>query len=308
MKVIKMAGRDDVATVYIACDDKNRFIEFAQSLTPSLPREKKWVFLISTLYGCPLNCRFCDAGGNFKGKLSKDDILFQIKWLLDRFSADKFKCEKLKIQFARVGEPSLNDDVILALYEIKSLCFNHNLYPSLSTVGLRNRENFYNELLYLKKRLYKNTFQLQFSIHTTDMSIRDSIIGGNKMDFYEIAEYSKKFYDKDGRKITLNFIYSPQFSVSVDIINKYFDKDIFLIKVTPVNPTLNAVVNNIYKNFDYDDNAWFKKLEKDGYEVVISIGELEENKIGSNCGQYISTYLSKRTKNLNSYTYELCDI
>jgi len=30
-----------------------------------------------------------------------------------------------------------------------------------------------------------------------------------------------------------------------------------------------------------------KQLRGTGYEVIVSVGELEENKIGSNCGQYL---------------------
>ena len=35
-----------------------------------------------------------------------------------------------------------------------------------------------------------------------------------------------------------------------------------------------------------------RSIEKFGFETIISIGELEENRIGSNCGQYISRYLN----------------
>ncbi|GAH48580.1 unnamed protein product, partial [marine sediment metagenome] len=28
-----------------------------------------------------------------------------------------------------------------------------------------------------------------------------------------------------------------------------------------------------------------------GFEVILSIGEMEENRIGSNCGQYVTKYL-----------------
>ncbi|MEF3280452.1 MAG: radical SAM protein [Elusimicrobiota bacterium] len=305
MKVVAKAGRDDIATVYIAKHQSYGYLEFAQSLTPPLSRKEKWVILVSSLYGCPLNCVFCDAGGNFKGLVSKEDIFFQINYILKEFKSENFCCKKLKIQFARMGEPSFNDNVLLALNEMKSKIRGHKIYPSLSTVGPANREKFFTELLYLKKKLYKKTFQLQFSIHTTDKTVRDEIIKGKKMDFGEISEYARDFFDEDGKKITLNFIYSEKLPVSIDVIKKYFDREIFLIKVTPVNPTLNAINNNLYSPFSYDSKSWFNKLRSYGYDVIVSVGEYEENKIGSNCGQYITNYLNSHKNISPSYTYRI---
>ena len=42
-------------------------------------------------------------------------------------------------------------------------------------------------------------------------------------------------------------------------------------------------------------------LRDAGYEVLLSIGELEENRIGSNCGQYIQAHLEARKKLKNGY-------
>ncbi len=40
-----------------------------------------------------------------------------------------------------------------------------------------------------------------------------------------------------------------------------------------------------------------------GYEVIVSIGEVEENEIGSNCGQYVLQYLSTQQTIRDGYTY-----
>jgi len=37
----------------------------------------------------------------------------------------------------------------------------------------------------------------------------------------------------------------------------------------------------------------------------VAIGEVEENQIGSNCGQYLLKYLDERTPVVNGYTYPL---
>lgn len=135
MKVVAKTKDSSIATVYVAENDNGRIIEFAQSLQPPYPREKKWVFLISTLYGCPVECSFCDAGGNYYGRVELKEIFFQIDYLLKEYNADTFNCEKLKIQFARVGEPSYNYAVIDVLNELVFKIKNHKLYPSISTVA-----------------------------------------------------------------------------------------------------------------------------------------------------------------------------
>ena len=46
-------------------------------------------------------------------------------------------------------------------------------------------------------------------------------------------------------------------------------------------------------------------LREVGYEVILSIGELEENNIGSNCGQYITNYLREKKSIKSGYTYPI---
>ena len=108
MKVIECHGTDEVAKVYLAKNDKGNYIEFVESVQPPIPREEKWVLIISTLYGCPVDCKFCDAGGGYKGKVSYEEMLFQIDTLVEsRYSDKKIPVKKFKIQFARMGEPPL---------------------------------------------------------------------------------------------------------------------------------------------------------------------------------------------------------
>ena len=52
MEIIGYAGREDLAVVYIGRTKEGKLLEFVESLQPPLPREKKWVLIVSTLYGC----------------------------------------------------------------------------------------------------------------------------------------------------------------------------------------------------------------------------------------------------------------
>ncbi|MBU4445000.1 MAG: radical SAM protein [Candidatus Marinimicrobia bacterium] len=307
MKVLAKAGREDIAVVYIAEMRGGKFVEFVESLQPPLPREKKWVLIISTLYGCPVGCRFCDAGVDYQGKLSKDEIISQIDYLVTkRFPNRKVPVEKFKIQFARMGEPSFNQSVLDVLDSLPDFYDTSRLMPCISTIAPRRVDRFFERLLEIKKMHYKYRFQLQFSIHTTDEELRDWLIPVQKWDFEKIAEYGETFYDKDGRKITLNFSLADKMSIDLDVLLKHFSPDIFLIKITPVNPTYQANKNGLSSTLTSKKwNKMVDTLRSSGYEVILSVGELEENYIGSNCGQYVTTYQREKKIIEDAYTYEL---
>ena len=51
MRIIAKTGKENIAMVYIAEMDNGKLIEFVESVQPPIPREKKWVLIVSTLYG-----------------------------------------------------------------------------------------------------------------------------------------------------------------------------------------------------------------------------------------------------------------
>ena len=86
MRVIKKTSDSSLATVYIAESASGQWVEFVESTQPPLTRDEKWVLVISTLFGCPVDCKFCDAGGSYKGKLSYEELLFRsITWFGNAF-------------------------------------------------------------------------------------------------------------------------------------------------------------------------------------------------------------------------------
>jgi len=306
MKIIAKTGKENIAMVYIAETEDGKLIEFVESVQPPIPREKKWVLTLSTLYGCPVGCRFCDAGNYYEGKLSKNDIRSQIDYLIaSRFPDREVPVPKFKIQFARMGEPSFNHNVLNVLQELPELYHAPGLIPSLSTIAPNGSDRFFERLLEIKQKIYKERFQLQFSIHTTDIKKRDWLIPTKKWDFEKIAEYGETFYREGDRKITLNFALADGILVDPDVLLRHFNPDKFLIKITPVNPTYQASENKIssYILPDEEDYEIIKALREVGYEVILSIGELAENHIGSNCGQHVTNYLKEKDKIKGGYTY-----
>lgn len=308
MKILAKAGRDDLATVYIAENNRGSRIEFVESVQPPVPRDKKWVLIVSSLFGCPVKCRFCDAGGCYSGKLSEEDLFFQIDYMIkNRFQDEKISVERLKIQFARMGEPAYNNAVLDVLKKLPQKYNIPIIMPSVSTIAPSGRESFFDELIDIKNKLYFGKFQMQFSLHTTDQPHRDWLIPVKKWDFPEIAAFGDRFFVKGDRKITLNFALAENNPIDTEVLRNYFDPEKFLIKITPLNPTGTAKENGLESYIRPERHSYpvLNELESAGYDYILSIGEWEENKIGSNCGQYITNFLEKETELEEGYTYTL---
>jgi 23S rRNA (adenine2503-C2)-methyltransferase len=296
INVLEEFGSEDLAKVYVASvrDNKDYLVEFVESIQPPIPREKKWVLIVSTLYGCPVGCKMCDAGGEYKGKLTADEIIAEIDYMVrKRFPDGNIPIPKFKIQFARMGDPALNNNVLDVLRQLPDLYNAPGLLPSLSTVAPKNSEIFLEELLKIKNQHYNNgNFQLQFSVHTTDNKKRDELIPIPKMNFQEIADFGNRFVCNNDQKVTLNFAMSKGYPVDVFTVRKYFDPSKFIIKLTPINPTEQAMCNELISEIDaYNPNSAdkiVKDFKNQEFDVILSIGEVEENKIGSNCGQYVT--------------------
>jgi 23S rRNA (adenine2503-C2)-methyltransferase len=170
--------------------------------------------------------------------------------------------------------------------------------PSISSVAPSGCDAFFEGLRDIKSRLYPGgRFQLQFSIHTTDEALRDRLIPVKKWGLDRIGSYGAGFREPGDRKITLNFALARGTPIDPDVLARWFDPGDFLVKITPINPTHRAVTNGIVSHVDPGrDEARLEidRLRDAGYEVLLSIGELEENRIGSNCGQYIQAHLDAK--------------
>lgn len=313
MKVIASTGREDVAMVYVIDMGENRLIECVESIQPPLPREEKWVLLVSTMFGCPIGCSMCDAGGHYQGKPTKEQILEQVDFLVrNRYPDGVIPARQFKIQFARMGEPTLNPHVLEVLAELPDIYQAPGLMPSISTVAPKGCDDFLERLLEIKFDRYPNGhFQFQFSIHTTDEALRDKIIPVKKWSFAQMRAYGERFYSPGDRKITLNFALAQDMPVDPQVLLEYFDPEKFLIKITPLNPTYKALESNLSTYIDphlaEDGYKVVDRLEEAGYQVIVSIGEVEENLIGSNCGQYIKRHLAATQPITDGYTYSIQD-
>ncbi len=184
------------------------------------------------------------------------------------------------------------------------------LIPSFSTVAPHGTDEFFERLTEIKNRVYPaGNFQFQFSIHTTDQNLRNELIPVKKWNFQEMAAFGDKFYQPGDRKITLNFALAKQSPIQSDVLLSYFDPDRYLIKITPLNPTYQAEATGLKTYIDPDSEKEnypiFDELREAGYRVILSIGDKEENRIGSNCGQYVQKHLMAQSELSAGYTYQV---
>jgi len=311
MKVIGSAGKEGVAVVYLADFGEGRYAEFVDAYQPGIRPGSKWVVLVSTMFGCPVGCRMCDAGGLFRGNAGVEDIFAQVDYMVrGRYPDGRIPHAQFKIQFARMGEPSLNPAVLDVLEAFPGRYQAPGFMPSLSTIAPLDSGSFFRRLLKIKKDRYRGgRFQFQFSIHTTDLALRDRFMPIPKWDFGRMAAYGDEFFEPGDRKISLNFALAHGMPVDPDVLLAYFHPDRFLLKITPLNPTYQAERHGLSSYIDpYREDERYgivEALESAGYQVLVSIGEPEENRIGSNCGQYLRKHLEAQDHLDSGYRYDL---
>lgn len=294
LQILYERSDPELASVFVAQLPDGARIEMVESVQPPIPWTQKWVNIISVSRGCPVHCPFCDAGRErYKGPTTAEEMLAQIDFLVRRrFPDGVVPIPKWKIQFARMGDPALNRDVIRVIELVPERFHAFGFFPSISTIAPASCDVFFEELLQIKRRLqFGKRFQLQFSLHTTSFDVRRKLIPVRTWTFAEMGEYGRVWFEPGDRKITLNFALQAGVPFEPQKLLPYFSPELFLIKVTPVNPTASSLLYDIRSAFDPcqpESTAWIREAcVQTGYECIISIGEFAENEIGSNCGMYI---------------------
>jgi 23S rRNA (adenine2503-C2)-methyltransferase len=302
MEIVEHKGNPELAEIYVARlrPSPLSLVEFVDAVDPRYPREEKWVVTVSTQFGCPVQCLFCDSGGFFDGNLTADEMLAEIDHVVRRRAPDgRISSPKFKIHFARMGEPALNPAMLEVLERLPGIYDAPGLIPCIPTVAPRAAAGFFESLLDVKRRLYRGgRFQLQFSINTTDAELRDRLMPVRKWSLDEVAAYARRWYEPGDRKVVLNFALSPDNPVDPGIVASIFDPACTMVKLTPINPTDMAVKNGFgtVLSAERPDAAdgLVARLRDHGFDCVVSIGQAEEIEIGSNCGQAATRILRGR--------------
>ena len=107
-----------------------------------------------------------------------------------------------------------------------------------------------------------------------------------------MAAYGERFRTHGDRKVTLNFAPVKGLALDASALAVHFSPERFLVKLTPINPTFAARGARFEGLIDPEDPSSCREIaerfRRCGYETLVSIGELAENEIGSNCGMYVT--------------------
>lgn len=267
--------------------------------TEIMPLECKWVITISTQYGCSMNCKFCDVPKVGAGRnATLEDLRMQVQSAMSLHPGVE-RTDRLNLHYARMGEPSWNNNVLehaaLYLKEDVSVKLGDSLiHPVVSTMLPKSNKNlvpFLQEWCRIKNEAYKGDAGLQFSINSTDDAQRDWLFSGNSLSLVEIGEIGNDLPMPLGRKYALNFAVANNTIIDGEVLRKYFDPEKFMCKITPIHETQTSGENSITTSDGYDCYYPYKQaedsLKKAGFDVLVFIPSKDEDESRITCGNAI---------------------
>ena len=139
--------------------------------------------------------------------------------------------------------------------------------------------------------MYDGHAALHVSVHTTDESLRRQLFGDLSMSLEEIAEAAASLPAPRGGKYALNFAVTRDSVIDAKAIDRLFDKEKFLVRMTPVHRTFNAVDNGFDVTTEYSSFDTFARFEKAfldlGWDVETALDSAEEDRDELTCGNLL---------------------
>lgn len=265
------------------------------------------VVTVSSQHGCPMKCDFCDCPkAGFYGNATLAELMMEINTAIALSGVDKG--ERLNVHYARMGEPTFNPDVIrsanIIAAENASKHSFKEYHPVVSTMMPKSNKHLVEFLTDWIESGYeyggKDGYGLQFSINTLDSADRDRMFKGQSLSLAQISSIIDKLPVPKDRKFTLNFAVTSKSVLAPDLMNKYFDKDKCIVKITPVHETVAAVDNNYEIVKDFDVYEQFEKpLTGDGWQVIVFVPSQEEDSDRITCGNALIAAETNQTNLLN---------
>ena len=251
---------------------------------------EKLVVTVSTQKGCPMNCDFCDCPKlGYKGNASIVEMLHEITGGIAL--SDIRHGKRLNVHFARMGEPTFNFDVIKAARTIGETTKGmfDEYHPVVSTMMPKSNKNLMAFLMQWtglqNDATWNGGIGLQLSINTLNENDRNAMFRSNSLSLEKISEIADELPYPVGRKYTLNFAVTSKSDLNPKVLDWYFDKKKFIIKITPIHETKEALANGYEIVSDFDVYEQFEKpLTAEGWDVIVFVPSKEEDADRITCG------------------------
>lgn len=256
----------------------------------------KWVATISSQKGCPMKCTFCDVHKyGFFGNASLPDLEYQIRYIIEH--EDIRFTNRFNVHYARMGEPTWNPAVLdfteSRLDDLVKECGLHavTIHPVVSTMMPRSNNDLSSYLKHwceIKNTQRHGEAGLQLSINSTSDDQREAQFAGKSLSLREIANIASDLPMPVGRKYTLNFAVTEATILDAKVLDSLFDRDKFIVKITPIHQTKAALEHNYDITTSYDDYSVYDKFEQPlldlGWDVIVFVPSKEEDSDRITCG------------------------
>lgn len=264
------------------------------------PLEEKWVVTISTQYGCPQKCVFCDVPKvGFKGNATYSDLKNQILEAINLHPEVK-STKRLNVHYARMGEPTWNPNIIPFSRDLLKIVRESHLgrvhvHPVFTTMLPSNNKNLFKIInewcIDIKNDKFRGEAGLQFSINSTDDKQRDEMFKGMSLSLEEISKIGKYLPTPIGRKYALNFALADGYIIDSKRLLELFSPDKFMVKITPIHQTKSTIENGVSTTNGYEYFTPYKEVERKlkgvGFDVLVFIPSKEEDDSCITCGNAI---------------------
>lgn len=259
--------------------------------------EDKMVVTISTQKGCPMRCQFCDCPKvGYHGNASVEDLRFQVAHAI-RSSGCKHT-KRFNLHLARMGEPTFNAQNIMQFLgcDLRRIVSNtivaDTIHPVFTTMLPRSMKSdlpyILKDVCNLKNNSYSGEAGLQLSINSTNEEQRKTLFRGCSLSLEEISDIAERLPMPVGRKYTLNFPVTGQTILDPVELSGLFDKEKFIVKITPIHETNEAKEFNLQTQMGYYKYDVYRQFEhpllEAGWDVIVFIPSIEEDEDRITCG------------------------
>lgn len=270
---------------------------------PVMPLSEKWVVTLSTQYGCPMRCTFCDVPNiRFNGNATFDDLRRQLYSALGLFP-DVHYAGRLNLHYARMGDPAYNQQVLdftRWLWGNKdqvradtgvAIDVLHPVFTTSCPRQLKKLPDRVGEWVDIKNGLYNGQAGLQLSINSTCDAQRDDMFAGKALPLAQIAAMVADLPAPLGRKYCLNFAYATGFEVDAGKLADLFDPDRWMVKITPIHNNAACRANGIETVGGYQTYAPYREpeeaLKAAGFDVLVFVPSSDEEQGLVTCGNAV---------------------